>query len=188
MASTGSGNLLTHLEEHLGRMRDARAWPSIPFRIGRFVGQPVRGASSFVTIGLGKKQLHRGGRHVRQELLLAARGRWSVDEISVLLAAVAKDVWDEATAIEVGQVFGPAGPIVGTSQLEGFCAVSPLSFEKALSVCTYEETPIEILQLIPITAGEAELVASEGIAGFLECIRDHKPDLLDLDRPPMCDA
>ena len=120
--------------------------------------------------------------------MLAARTRWRVDDVSALLAAVATDIWNLDSAIEPDQVFGPAGPVIRGLSLEAFCAAPLQAFSKAVALCRYEAPPIEILQLVPVTAGEAELVRSEGLPALLACIRQHKPDLFDLARPPMCGA
>ncbi len=178
-------NLVTYLEERLGRLRDGDTWPDMPFPVARFL--PIRGATCFVTIGLSKKPLHHGRRHIHQELLLASRSRWSND-ISALLATIAKEAWNGTQAVRPGQLFGPRGLIVDSSSVVGFCALKPLSFNSSFPLCTYEERPIEILQLVPITLGEGELVRDRGPRALLRLIREHEPDLLDLARPPMCEA
>jgi Suppressor of fused protein (SUFU) len=175
-----------YLEDHLGPIQNGREFPlpeREPFSVVQFADRPMRGATTFATLGLSERVLAQpaGGANLRQELLMAAAGNFDKEDMALLLASVVDEVWRSGLSLDRGAVIGPRGPLFSGSPLEALYCAPPAYFPAGLAMCTLPGTPLVIVWLVPVTAREAAF-AREGFGPFEALLQVQNPNLLDLAR------
>ena len=185
--STDHGDLIRHLESHLGVI--AEGWSHVedkadhPFQIVRFEGQPMKGASTFTTLGLSRVILSQRNRApIREELIFSCYNRFIDWEVPQILASLGDQLLSSERAYLRGQVLGPAGPLFKNSDLEALYCARPVYFPEAFHEYGSTNPVTSLLWLIPITRAEAEYIESEGWSQFEDLLVEKNPDLLDLKR------
>ena len=185
--STEHGDLLQHLESNLGVI--AEGWSNVEdpanpsFQIVRFENQPMKGASTFTTLGLSGVILTQSNDTlIREELIFCCNNKFIDWGISELLATVGDELLSTEQAFMRGQVLGPAGPLFNNSSLEALYCARPVYFPEALHEYTSTNPITSLLWLIPITSAEAVYIESEGWSRFEDILVEKDADLLDLQR------
>lgn len=180
--------LVEHFEQHLGRIESG--WSknadgaAMPFQVVRFLNPAGPGTIGFATLGLSRHELHgsQPDQTIRCELLMLVLDGWRDGPIPGIMQQVGRDILSNHHAPLRGEVIGPYGPLVGSSQLEALYAALPVYLPD--SFATYEDDgeQIVIIWLIPISAGEAEFVTDSGWSEFENALSDTDLQLMDLNR------
>jgi hypothetical protein len=154
-----------------------------------FREQPVRGATTFATLGLSHHLLSQPtGVQLRIELLLACRNEFvSAFKAMSVLADVSDDIRSLHQAPSRGTVFGPRGRFFAESEMAALYCSAPVYFAGGLARFSGFSEPFVPIWLVPITALEAKFVHTHGWSRFEDILVGSDPDLLDLRRPSVVD-
>ncbi len=145
-----------------------------------FDSVPCPGARMAITAGMAPV--------VGQELIVAGYDRFLNRDATRLLASVAEEVMTNGTPVRRGQIFGPAGPLLASTQLEALYACAPTYFPESLEPLTLgDRSHVHFLWLIPIARAEASWILANDTSALLfeDALEREDPDLLDLTRPPL---
>lgn len=183
--------LVEHLERHLGPIEVG--WSAdpdgtaMPFHVVRFGNGTGLAAVAFSTLGLSRFGLRSpaSGREIWHELLMLVPETLRAGPIPGLLQQVGSSALDSGQALLRGDVLGPHGPLVPGSSMEALYVAMPAYLPDEFASCTEETRPIAIAWLVPISASEAEYVATRGWDEFEDRLVELNPDLTDLHRAPM---
>ncbi len=145
-----------------------------------YPAQPCEGATTIVSLGLSECPVH-----LPQEILFCTYNQFLSDEVFKLLGAVALQAIDSTIKFSRGDILGPAGPLLSTTQMEAFYVTLPTYFDPSLAQVVTGQTAISVYWLIPIYKSEVSIVSSRGWDLFETLLEEHDPDLLDLSRPPI---
>src|SRR6185369_4534715 len=179
-------SLVEHLKRHLGEDDDKSApaltFPDLGFGILTYLDQPVRGATTYLTVGLSRHVLSQAsGKPISQELLMSVRTDTKNVRPEMSLASLAHDFLERHVPIPDGQVIGWHGGVFPDSRFTAiFCTSAryfPSEFER-----TDGDPPVVFVWLVPITQGEAMYCRTHGHSAFEELLLTQDPDLLDLER------
>jgi hypothetical protein len=185
-----------YLERQLGPIaqettaRDVVGQRNAPFTVATFIGQPVEGAFTLVTLGLSDRPLRApSSERVRQELLVCGWEGFRKDRVYEALFTVAQSLRDQDETANPGAVLKLHQPLADEGGLEHVFLFEPVYFPEALTEVPLErnsggpgEQAVELIWLVPITAAEAELAATQGPESFERYLGEKDPDLLDLTR------
>jgi hypothetical protein len=163
--------------------------PSPPLTtVDRFVGR--EGVTVFVTGGLSAIALKQETKSepISQELLFACLGDHRRDVLA-LLAIIAEQVARRGTALERGEVLGPAGPVVQGSSLTAFVATLPV-FVPDEAVFFPGDPATVVVWLLPLSTSEAQLARKLGPDRFEQLLTRMAAtaDLYDLGRSEIVNA
>lgn len=181
-----ANDLIGHLEGTLGRIRTG--WRATDERccgtqVARFDGAPTSGFVTFSTVGLSNHSLRLSdGRGVRLELLVSCWERNAEFSVPPLLHLIASDIAGDSSALECGDVIGPAGPLFGGGELSAFYCCIPVFFPRDFRVWEGSDPQTVFAQLIPISDDEAHYVSHLGWRAFEEHLEARDPDVFDLER------
>jgi hypothetical protein len=181
-----SSKLIEHYERHLGELDGAwsetAAGEQLPAKVLRFRDAPMKGLTTFGTLGLSEAELSLpNGRAVRQELLMSCHEPQQ-ENVAGVLPAVASDLLADRRAVARGAVLGPAGPLFDETPLTALYCSVPVFFDDDFKVSNATEPPTVFVLLVPIADDEAQFVASNGWAPFERHLESTDPDLFDLSR------
>ena len=177
-----------HIETYLGQMDPSQGYwrwnrsDGPPLQVICFPDKPMLGAKTLCTLGLSKHEFCSEIGHYRQELVIAAWDRFVTVEFAATLAAVGTRVLDAHWAIGIGEVIGPAGPILPGSELEAILCLHPDPFPTGFATCAATDPPTSFSWLVPISAKEASEVNNGEIEQLLLRWKREATDLLDLYR------
>jgi hypothetical protein len=163
---------------YLGRPRTLAVRSPPIATIDCFEKGPEPGMRVFVTGGLSAVPLEQKNKGtIAQELLFACRGEHERDIVG-LLDVIAEQIASRGTALERGEVLGPAGPIIDKSILTSLVSTLPVFLPD--SAVFYPETPpILLVWLLPLSSKEAELARKLGPERF-ESLLDKMAETVDL--------
>jgi hypothetical protein len=178
--------LIAHLEAFLGPiaggwMEDATG-DRLPFQVAWFDDAPEKAMATYCTLGLSRHGLEAGTKTIRQELLISVQKRFASDQLGNLLSSLGEMVLAEHRPILRGEVLPPRGAIVPGSTLSAFYAAAPVALPDAFAAFEGSEPHTVFVWLIPISAAEADLIASHGWSWFEDQLVQQQPDLFDLTR------
>ncbi len=183
---------MVHLETILGpavrltRGRDLAGDRQASFEVATFNGQPADGAVTLVTVGLAETALKGpSGESVRQELLLCAWNEAAGENLYTGLFSAAQVYLDLGESANPGSILELDQPLGGPAGPRELFLYEPTYHPEELATVpgsAADPEPIEIVWLIPVTAAEAALIASEGPQAFERYLAANDPDLLDLGR------
>lgn len=179
--------LTQHLESYLGQITEglsvSEAGQGMPI-ILPFRNQPIKGATTYVTLGCSNVTLHQeDGSAIRQELLMISYDGYDQMEIVALISSVyLEDMLATGSALTHRSVLGPAGPIIDGSQLTAFYCARPAYFPDGFHRFTETDPIVEFLWLVPITDREAKYVKKNGSDAFEYLLVEQDPDLMNLSR------
>jgi hypothetical protein len=181
-------DLVQHLEAHLGSI--CKGWSrgedleDQGFQVVSFEGAPVEDAAVFATLGVSNFPLRSrvSGKEIRQEFVFLAGRSFGVRNIPAVLQSIGREVIRTGDALLRGDVLGPRGPLFESSELEALYVAIPVYFPATFATCLTAEYAISLAWLVPITALEAEYVATHGWSAFEDRLVDDDPDLLDFER------
>jgi hypothetical protein len=151
--------------------------------VTHFANTPIRGATTFMTLGLSEHRLTQPSGSIRQELLFAHYDRFQRVHADELITAVARERLESHRALLHGDVLGPAGPLAEDTEMEALYCCPPMYFDERLHV--FEEEGVEptvFVWLVPIWRQEAEFVRAHGHEQFEDLLEAKDPDLLDVKR------
>lgn len=183
-----AGDVVAHLESFLGPIdggwSENAAGERLPFKVLRFAGAPIPGATTFTTFGVSDVALTLpDGRLVRQELVFSAYDRFASSPIVTALHDVAVDLVSRGQALLRGSVYAGSFPLPGvTSEL--YSAI-PVFFPDGFQAWRGSDPPTTLVWLVPITVAERRFVEAQGWEAFEQLLESQDPDLLDLDRPAL---
>jgi len=163
-----------HREERLG------------ISVARFDDLPDRGLITSITIGLAAHLLgQKSGRGIRQELMTCADERYAHLPWHEILLAVGKQILDRDAALMRGEVIGPAGPLFPEatwSHVTALMCTSPTMFDEDFGETICDDNPLVIVELVPITSGEAQWIRKNGWSAFFDRVNAGEVDIFDLAR------
>lgn len=113
---------------------------------------------------------------------MAVWDRFACKELSATLAYVGELCLDKHTAICIGDVLGPSGPILVGSEMEAILCLPPNPFPSAFSTCFITEPPTNFMWLVPISSKEAMAVKNSGTEHLMLHWLREGTDLLNLNR------
>ena len=177
-----------HIEHALGQIDPSNGYwrwndrKGIALQIVCFTNCPEPGAKTLCTIGLSHHELRAPDGSTRQELVLAARDRYVCDELAATLASIGLKALDSHSAFSIGNVFGPAGPLLRNVTVTAILCVPPHEYPSEFAVCSETNPPTHFLRLLPVTEQEALEAKNHGVAEMLSKCQVDGTDLLDLGR------
>ena len=180
--------LILHVEKYLGEMsedyRIASQASGISLQVAKFPDQPIRNATTFVTLGVSTIPLQQlEGSLLRQEFLFAAKNCNALsNDIAGLLGTIANDVLTNQKVLLHGQVLGPAGPLLDGFDKTALYLTHPAYFPEGLHFFRDSSPETVFAWLVPITTDEATFVREVGWEHFEDHLTNENPDLLDLGR------
>lgn len=184
-------SVVGHLEQYLGSIQygwgersESQATVSrARIQVARFCNAPWDGVVTYATIGLSDiaKSMD-DDREVRQELLFAAHMKYPGSQIASFLLSFADWVSEHEGALLRGQVIGPSASLIPDVATNALYVSNPVIFPDGISLYTETNPPTVIAWLIPLVAGEAERVRSQGWRKFEDRLESTEVDLLDLNR------
>jgi hypothetical protein len=183
--------LIDHLERRLGQM--TISWSGEPrkglptFNVGGFAGGTFVDTVSYATLGLGKVPLHNPGydRHFFLEFVTSERGPCdpsNSDFVAVLGFMWSRCVDSREAVLRGGVIALPPGLELGSRFTHLYAALPVYYDDGFMSVVVENGDSVAIVWLVPITAGEARIVAEQGWERFEEALAMHDPDLMDINR------
>lgn len=181
--------LLEHLEQFLGAMKSR--WRrknefEESFEVFLYSEQPESDCQCLVTFGLSAHQLQLVGKCdcvFRMELAICASSLFDSKALGALLFAVGLDILEHHTTPGVHGVLGGCGSVLanGNPIFEHLYLASPGYFPHEFELCLDLSPPVAIIQLIPISSGERDLIENEGWEVFEDAIIEQGIDLLEFD-------
>jgi hypothetical protein len=178
-------DLVAHLESFLGEIsggsRGDAATPA-GVQVAWFgPDSPFRGATTLATLGLSRHHLDQDpGLH--QELVLHLRAEDLPTNAAGVLFQMAAEMIRKGWALHPGDVIGPRGQLFDRGGMTALYATVPMYMPEDFGACQEPDRTIAMIQLIPITAGEAAFVRARGGQAFEELLIAQDPDLTDVTR------
>lgn len=182
--------LYDHFENFLGQAQHrwhSRGKSGFSINVFEYIGQPDSAATTLLTFGLSSHQLRTREVTpvaVRTELMICANAEFHSKALSALLFAVAFDALDEHLIPAEHRVLSGSGPVLtgGHARFEHLYFARPGFFP--LNFQRFEEVslPVDVMQIIPISTSEKELISIEGWESFEDLVIAQGIDLLDFDR------
>lgn len=187
--------LLTHLEDHLGRIEngwavevpDSRLRLQVVLFQGSplgFEGRPLVGVRAISTLGLSHTPLRVGdrGRRLRQELVAMFKesdghGRLPAVLLDLALSALRRDV-----AYAPGDVVGPDEDLRISPVAAAFYTALPNYLPDSFQVCRATPEPVVLAWMVPVTDAEARYARTRGRDAFESVLESADPDVLDVSR------
>lgn len=159
----------------------------MPFQVVRYDQGSGPGTIGFSTLGLGRFPLSSptSGRAIRHELLMIAPKTMESSAIPSLLLQVGSAAVKGRRALVRGDVIGPYGPLLPGTSLEALYVTSPVYFPDDFAIFEGDDQPVVIAWLAPISASEANYVASHGWDAFEGRLAEQGPNLTDFGREAM---
>src|SRR4051794_20582311 len=169
--------LIDHLERRLGPL--AGGWKAEPreglpsVNVAYFTGGVFRDATSYATVGLSHVPLHAPGRdkHLFMEFVAAEHGPADIS-LSLFPRAlhfVAERCVDSREAVLRGNVIELPENVARDSRFTALYAAIPVYFDDEFTSLTVENgDAVAIVWLVPITSGEAQMIADRGWERFEE--------------------
>ncbi|MCG5441151.1 suppressor of fused domain protein [Micromonospora sp. NIE79] len=183
--------LIDHLERRLGQLTSG--WKGAPreglpaVNVACFTGGVFSETTGYATVGLSRVPLHHPGhdRHLFLEFIAAEHGPDDV-ALSMLprvLEFVVSMCLDTREAVVRGDVIPLPEDVVRGSRFTFLYAALPVYYDADFKSLVVENgDPVAIAWLIPVTSGEAQLVAERGWSEFEQELLKHDPDLMDMNR------
>lgn len=185
-----SGDFIDHLEQFLGPIHYGWKPVAAPsdIRAVMFKNRPCDGVDTFSSLGLSDEPLSmKGGRIVREELLLSVYPRYPVAQLASFLTTLADSLRSKGTALLRGDVVGPADSLIPGARPRAVYASLPVFLPESFATFRGTEPSTVIVWLIPLVGRETEFVKEAGWEAFEDILesRGNKVDLWDLDREPV---
>lgn len=178
---------IEHLESHLGTMSGGSSGDETTptgVRVAFFgADRPFPGVRTVVTVGVHAWHLELpNGNFVHQELLMHVPEAYPGYAAGVLFD-VARWVGRRRHALRPHEVIRLGGHVFRDTEMTALVAVPPQYMPDSFAVCEAAEVPIVMVWLVPLTAGEADLVDRSGWAALERILVAEDPDLSDPGRP-----
>ena len=143
---------------------------------------PCDGATTIATAGLADLTGHR----LHEELIMACWSDGPVNDLASVVELVVRQLAEGRDLLLLGDVVGPAGPLVPGSPMDCIYVCEPTYHPAELArFVSAEGCEIHARWLIPIHASEAQVVADRGARALEELLEKADPDLLSLQRGPV---
>jgi hypothetical protein len=182
--------LTDHLEQFLGPIQGG--WSpdatGVPFQVVWFRPPAFEGVVAYTTLGLSGHLLHGPSRDARQELVLAVRGEFQSPQMASAVAELGAMVLDRHRPILRGEILPPRDPIFPGTSPTTFYAAPPVFLPDEFGEFPGSDPATVLAWMVPVSTGEAELVASHGWPWFEQRLADDQPDLFDLRRSEIVHA
>lgn len=190
--------IYSHLVDHLGE--PSAAFPPgelndeqrIPLAV--FDDQPGEGATTWTTLGLAEIDPEVDGEDgplppLGIELMLNTyeyEGEEDITgEIAWMLNFLGERMLVQEDSVQLFDLMEFDNPVFPGTDKTSFFLTPLLYFDNDLDTYESDLGEVRILQLVPLTAEEAEKLNEVGPETFYRMIQDQEPDLLDVDRPPL---
>lgn len=180
--------VLRHLEEFLGSA--TLSWSrvgedALPFQVLLFPECPELDGQSLVTYGLSAHPLRIIGKNdsdFRMEFAICADSTFDSRNLVALLIAVGLKTFERLATPGAHEVIAGEGAILTNPVFEHFYLTFPGYFPTEFELCETVFPPVAIIQLIPISSKERELIMEKGWRFFEQTIVEQGIDLLKFDR------
>lgn len=188
MVSIQGEYVLRHLEEFLGP--STLSWSrvgkdALPFQVLLFPERPELDSQSLVTYGLSAYPLRIIGKNdseLRIELAICADSTFDSRDLVALLIAIGLKAFKRQATPGAHGVLEGEGAILTNPVFEHFYLTFPGYFPSEFELCETVSPPVAIIQLIPISSKERELIMERGWRYFEQAIVEQGIDLLKFDR------
>lgn len=182
--------LYDHFESFLGQTEQrwhTRNNDGEALSVFEYIGQPDSAATTLLTFGLSSHQFRTRAPTavtLRTELMICANSEFDAKALSALLFAVSFDALVEHLMPAEHGVLPGSGPVLGAGNPRfehlyfarpGFF---PVKFQRVENILI----PIDVMQLIPISTREKELISAEGWEAFEDLVIAQGIDLLEFDQ------
>ena len=174
--------MLDHVRDWLGRpmeLRNIDLGARGRVDLLRVDNAPCDAATTIVTDGLRELVGHR----LDEELLIASWADGPVQQLSMALEFIVRQLADGRPALLYGDVVGPAGPVVPGTAMDAVYVCEPTYYPPGFADFIDRGREIRPRWLIPIYHAEAHAVVSRGRRQFEELLARDDPDLLSIKRP-----
>jgi hypothetical protein len=184
--------ILDHFERHLGLLTGGWKATNLQsdeseIRVIRFPRTPYLGATTFATVGLSDHVVTlSGGRTVRQELLFATRDEHPTVQVASFLLTFASFIKSNSLVLLRGDVVGPSAPLIPGVAANAVYASVPVIFPPGIETYRGTSPATVVVWLIPLMKSEAEFIRGSGWSRFEDLMEEKDPDLLDMNRSPVC--
>jgi hypothetical protein len=172
-----------HVRDWLGRpirLRKVNLGTRGIIDLVRVDNAPCEGATTIATDGLRELVDH----PLNEELVMACWADGPVEQLSLVLEFIARQLADGRDALLYGDVLGPAGPLVPGTAMDAIYVCEPTYYPPGFAKFTSgQRREIRTRWLVPIYHEEAHLVVERGRQTFEDLLAQRDPDLLTLDRP-----
>jgi hypothetical protein len=176
---------MAHLESYLGPIQGG--WrddhdPDSGLQVARFPDDtPFPGVTTLVTVGLSHHHLPvPDDKGVHQELLMHLPV--ALGDLGPSLLDLARDLLRRRRGLSRGEVIHLGEGFLGRGTLAALWAMGPVYLPEGFALCVTPAVTIVLIWLVPITAAEARLVATEGWRALEAAFIAENPDVTDLDR------
>jgi hypothetical protein len=165
--------------------------------VAKFIDIPDKGLVTYLTIGLSAHILNqkKSQTKIRQELLVCIDKNYDYLPWETILFSGAKIILDSETAMklgndshtafQLGQVIGPGGPLFpefpGLRSTALLCSY-PAFFDEEFFEIDGMDTPLVLVELIPITSNESSYIHRKGWSTFFDKVNSGEINILDLKR------
>jgi hypothetical protein len=179
------GSLIAHIEGLLGHIDSG--WStgsgSTQIQVAKFVDQPFRCATTYVTLGLSDHVFSMPrAREVRQEFVFTAYDRFPGEQIASFMLTFCERLIVMKQALLRGDVVGPSDPIIPGVAVNAVYATVPVVFDDAFHTYSGSSPPTVMVWLLPLLSSEAGFVKRNGWSQFEDILETEDPDLWDLNR------
>jgi Suppressor of fused protein (SUFU) len=178
--------LIAHLEAFLGPItggwiEDATG-DRLPFQVVWFDDAPDQDLVTYSTLGLSRHALESSTKTIRQELLVSVDKRFATPQLGSVLSTIGEMLLAEHRPVQRGEILPPRDAIIRGSMLSAFYAAPPVALPDSFAEFDGTDPHTVFVWMVPISAGEADLISSHGWAWFEDQLVEQQPDLFDLRR------
>lgn len=186
MAGNLQGELvLRHLERFMGPLKERWLNDAAPsFQVMLFSECPERGNQCLVTYGLSAHLFQivgKGDSTTRMELIICADSSFDPKALAALLFAIGQNAVARHAIPEVHGVLMGAGAVLSNPMFEHFYLTFPGYFPAEFEICEAVSPPVAMIQLIPISFREHEIIVKQGWRTFENGVAEQHIDLLAFD-------
>ncbi|WP_349433794.1 suppressor of fused domain protein [Pararhizobium sp. A13] len=173
-----------HLEGYLGRISQGWSDADVDFiQVVRFDDQPEKGIATYATLGLSEYELHlKGGKTIRQELLISAHTSLPSDDVASFLFCCAEHIKERSQAALRGELINPFRPLAAGATVSAVYATNPTPFDDGFAELSNVVPPVIFVLLVPIKAKEVALIGKCGWNWFEDSLEAQDPDIWDFKR------
>jgi hypothetical protein len=190
MASIQGEYLLRHYERFLGEVKGAEyvsEGKGGTFQILLFRDQPEPGLNCVVTFGVSAADIALGRqsqRRARVELMICADASIEIARLAGPLMVVARTALEARRLPDLHELMEGEGAVSENPLFEHIYLTNPGYFPAEFDACEGVAPPIEIVQLVPVSNGEREIITRLGWARFEDGAAEQGVDFAQYDRRP----
>jgi hypothetical protein len=175
--------LYDHIEKHLGKIVEGWAPETGKFNIQvvRFDATPLKGVSTYSTLGLSNFVLNINEKKVRQEFVFSVYDHYSASEVASFLMTFAEYIADTGNGLLRGSI-KMGGALIDDAVSNGVYASVPVFFADEFNVFDSTVPPVVFVWLIPISDKDADFIEANGWNEFEDRLEQNDCDFWSLNR------